>query len=106
MNDFHPQSPNFAPFASLRETLRVSVAALSRWVLRGHSQYEATLPNLFDVSRLHLRSGVRPRAKRLAKRVGENARSGEEGAEGRRRHSAERGIEERARERVQGKVWI
>jgi hypothetical protein len=35
MNDFHPQSPNFAPFASLREILRVSVAALPRWVLRG-----------------------------------------------------------------------
>src|SRR5882724_3420753 len=27
--------PNFAPFASLREILRVSVAALPRWVLRG-----------------------------------------------------------------------
>jgi len=35
--DFHPQSPNFAPFASLRETLRVSVAALPRWVLRGQT---------------------------------------------------------------------
>jgi hypothetical protein len=31
IDDFHPQSPNFAPFASLRETLRVSVAALPRW---------------------------------------------------------------------------
>src|SRR5438309_8699155 len=30
INDFHPQSPNFAPFASLREILRVSVAALPR----------------------------------------------------------------------------
>ena len=28
INDFHPQSPNFAPFASLREILRVSAAAL------------------------------------------------------------------------------
>ena len=35
INDFHPQSPNFARFASLRETLRVSVAAQPRWVLRG-----------------------------------------------------------------------
>src|SRR5580765_4126813 len=34
INDFHPQSPNFAPFASLREILRVSVAALPHWVLR------------------------------------------------------------------------
>jgi hypothetical protein len=32
MNDLHPQSPNFAPFASLREILRVSVAALPHWV--------------------------------------------------------------------------
>src|SRR5882724_4214533 len=37
INDFHPQSPNFAPFASLREILRVSVAALPRCVLRGKS---------------------------------------------------------------------
>ena len=37
MNDFHPQSPNFAPFASLREILRVSVAAQPHWVLRGES---------------------------------------------------------------------
>ena len=37
INDFHPQSPNFAPFASLREILRVSVAAQPHWVLRGEN---------------------------------------------------------------------
>ncbi|HMF50308.1 MAG TPA: hypothetical protein VK603_16770, partial [Candidatus Saccharimonadales bacterium] len=35
INDFHSQSPNFAPFASLREILRVSVAAQPHWDLRG-----------------------------------------------------------------------
>src|SRR6201988_909586 len=35
INDFHSQSPNFAPFASLREILRVSVAAQPHWALRG-----------------------------------------------------------------------
>src|SRR5882672_3217388 len=39
INDFHPQSPNFAPFASLREILRVSVAALPHWVLRGEPRF-------------------------------------------------------------------
>ena len=41
MNHFHPQSPNFAPFASLREILRVSVAALPHWVLRGVNTFTA-----------------------------------------------------------------
>jgi hypothetical protein len=31
-NDFYVFSPNFAAFAPLREILRVSVAALPRWV--------------------------------------------------------------------------
>ena len=35
IDDFHPQSPNFAPFVSLRDILRDSVAALPRWDLRG-----------------------------------------------------------------------
>ena len=32
-NDCHPQSPTFAGFASLRETLRDFVAAILRWGL-------------------------------------------------------------------------
>src|SRR6266446_425079 len=39
INDFHPQSPNFAPFASLREILRVSVAAQPHWVLCGEPRF-------------------------------------------------------------------
>jgi hypothetical protein len=46
MNDFHPQSPNFAPFASLREILRVSVAALPRWDLRGKLRFPALVAAL------------------------------------------------------------
>jgi hypothetical protein len=34
IKEFHPLSPNFARFASLREILRVVVAALPRWFLR------------------------------------------------------------------------
>jgi hypothetical protein len=52
INDFHPQSPNFAPFASLREILRVSVAALPHWVLRGENIFTANPedPNILTVA--------------------------------------------------------